>query len=360
MTTSHVLTTLGLALVMSACAAPGGTAPPSVASTATATASPGPAIAECSPGQPMPSGVVELYFPCGAPAELRPVVRGLSSSGDDAVAEVVRLLLAGPNAQERLAGFGPLLSPRDIEIVEMADGRLVLDFPAEVNGVSTSAGSGMVLESLRRTLIPLDGVEEIELRLRNDCAAFFEWIQVGPACHLLTTDGVVPAPTGSVPAIRVPACEHATGAYRVTLPEEWWTNPPFEDDELGPVSGCRFFGPAEFDAAGGDRDHPIPEGTAIWIDFLDGGCVGYINPILTSRQTTVAGYPTTVSELTFGKDESGPPFTYEYVVALTPDRDCETGGRYIQALTGADLAGAFDDNRAVLDTIMESIEVRLP
>lgn len=207
MTTSRTVIALALAVLTSACVAPGASAPSSlVPSTAAPSPTPTPAVAECSPSHPMPSGaIVRLYFPCGAPAELRPVDRSIATTGDEAIAEVVRLFLAGPTSAERITGFGSLLSPGDAEIVEIADGRLVLDFAREVNNVSTSAGSRLVLGGLRMTLLALDGVDEIELRLRNDCAAFFEWIQVGPTCHLLTGDGLVETPTPSPSAAAVPA-----------------------------------------------------------------------------------------------------------------------------------------------------------
>jgi hypothetical protein len=48
------------------------------------------------------------------------------------------------------------------------------------------AGRRAVLDGLRQTLIGGNGIQEIELRLRNDCAAFFEWIQGAPTCHVLT------------------------------------------------------------------------------------------------------------------------------------------------------------------------------
>jgi len=55
----------------------------------------------------------------------------------------------------------------------------------------------------------------------------------------------------SVRAIQVSECEHSTGAYLVHLPAGWWTNPEFEDEELGDISACRFFAPIEFDVTAG-------------------------------------------------------------------------------------------------------------
>ena len=164
----------------------------------------------------------------------------------------------------------------------------------------------------------------------------------------------------SVDAVQLVTCEHATGAYRVQVPDGWWTNPAFEDEELGSISACRFFGPAEFDVTTGDREDPIPEGVAIWIDFLDGGCVGFINPTLSSRTTMIDAYPAVVTELAEGKLETNPAFTYQYVVTLVPDMACEEGGRYIYALTRRDFPGDYETNKHVLDEVMESLEIREP
>jgi hypothetical protein len=359
MRTSHAVAALGLALVLSACGSTGD-ASPSPESPSPPFSAPASPTASCDDWPATATDdVVLLYFPCDGD-ELRPVERTVSETGDARVMETMRLYLAGPSAEERAAGFGSLLSPGHVDVVEVSPERVVLDFPSEVNNVGTSAGSRTVLDGLRQTFIGSHGIEEIELRLRDDCAAFFEWIQVGPICHLLTADGLVPSPTTSVPAVEVATCEHSTGAYQVVLPEGWWTNPEFEDDELGVVAACRFFGRAEFDVATGNRERPVPDGTAIWIDYLENSCIGYINPILSSRETTVDGFAATVSELAFGKEETNPPHAYEYVVKLTPDVECESGADYIYAVTTRDLAGDYEENKALLDRMMETIEVSVP
>jgi len=153
------------------------------------------------------------------------------------------------------------------------------------------------------------------------------------------------------------ACEHSTGAYRVHLPIGWWTNPEFVDDELGVISACRFFAGQAFDPTTGDRDRPIPEGIDVYVEFLDGSCVGYINPVLESHTTTVDGFPSTISELAAGKLETNPAATYEYVVTLTPDRACEDGGRYIYAFTKREFHGDYAENKTVLDKMMRMLEV---
>lgn len=121
---------LGLALTLSACDALGATVTPSPSASATGSSSP--AMAECSPGYPMPSEVVRLGFPCGPTAELHPIQRGVTSTGEEAIADVLRLFLADPDARERQIGFSSLLSPGDIEVVEIGNGRLVLGLPTDL------------------------------------------------------------------------------------------------------------------------------------------------------------------------------------------------------------------------------------
>jgi hypothetical protein len=167
------------------------------------------------------------------------------------------------------------------------------------------------------------------------------------------SDDAVPSPSAVQPA----ECEHSTGAYRAHLPPGWWTNPEFEDDDLGMISACRFFGPRPFDVTSADRERPIPTGTAIWIEFLDDGCVGYISPVVESHETTVDGFPARVEELAFGKLETNRPETYQYVVGLTPGWDCERGGRYVYAVTQRAFPGRYEDNKATLDDMMRQLVI---
>jgi hypothetical protein len=51
---------------------------------------------------------------------------------------------------------------------------------------------------------------------------------------------------------------------------------------------------------------------------------------------------------------------YEYVILLEPDVDCEGGGRAIVAGTDVSLAGDYEQNKATLDRLMESMEVTYP
>ncbi|HSK46368.1 MAG TPA: GerMN domain-containing protein, partial [Coriobacteriia bacterium] len=179
MSTNHTAAGVVLALVLSACGSHGSATPSDAPSVPASGSSPSRTADACAAGEAEASDEVALlYFPCGSTGVMAAVERSVTETGDERVAQVLQLYLAGPSAEEREAGIRTMLGPGDVEIVEDPTARLVLDFPSEVNNVSTSAGSGAVLASLRQTLIGLNGIEEIELRLHNDCAAFFEWIQV--------------------------------------------------------------------------------------------------------------------------------------------------------------------------------------
>lgn len=189
-----------------------------------------------------------------------------------------------------------------------------------------------------------------------------EFIGLAESVSLGTDPSASPSESAapSFDAVQLESCEHATGAYRVELPDGWWTNPAFEDEALDSISACRSFGPATFDVTSGNRDDPIPAGVAIWIDFLDGGCVGFINPTLSSRTTMIDAYPAVVTELAEGKLETNPAFTYQYVITLVPDIACDEGGRSIFAFTRRDLPGDYEANKHTLDLMMESLAIRDP
>lgn len=172
MNATYAVASLVLALLLSSCGSPGTATPSSATQSVPASESPSPTAEECSAWKPEASdGAILLYFPCDPDREMYPVERTVTATGNERLSEVVRLYLAGPSAEEREAGFSSLLSPGNVEIVEITPVRVVLDFPGEVNNVSTSAGSRAVLDGLRQTLIDLSDIKEIELRLGNDCAA---------------------------------------------------------------------------------------------------------------------------------------------------------------------------------------------
>lgn len=154
-----------------------------------------------------------------------------------------------------------------------------------------------------------------------------------------------------------PECVHTSGAYRVTLPLGWWTNVAFEDPELGDISACEYLAPAEFDPTSATPDRPIPDGVALRLMYVDGGCVGSFLATLSTRETMVDGHPASITEYAQGTEADDPPGGYEYVVNLAPEIDCELGGRFILAATGVQMADDYESNKAILDHLMSTMEI---
>lgn len=160
-----------------------------------------------------------------------------------------------------------------------------------------------------------------------------------------------------VAAVQLATCADPTGTYLVTLPEGWWTNPTFDHPVMGEQPACHFFGPAAFDPAAGDPDDVVPPGVSITISFLDGGCIGFINPALSQRELEIDGWPATATEFAQGKEEANPPGHLQYVINLRPAVDCEAGGAFIVARTAIEMEGDYEANMAILDEVMASMEI---
>ena len=169
-----------------------------------------------------------------------------------------------------------------------------------------------------------------------------------------------PAASGSpAPAAVVTdnaTCAHPSGTYSVTLPDGWWTNATYQHPQLGELAACRFFGPAPFDLAAATPEEFIPDGVSLTIDYLDGGCVGSIYPMLSSRDVEVDGWAGSAAEFAQGTEGTDPAGSYEYVINLRPDVDCEVGS-FIVGRTDIDMAGDYEANKVVLDEIMASMEI---
>lgn len=156
-------------------------------------------------------------------------------------------------------------------------------------------------------------------------------------------------------------CRHPSGAYRVAFPDAWWWNTSYEDAEIGPVAACRFFAPSAFDAFSATRRNPIPTGVAIWLDYAEGGCFGFINPVLDERAVMIDGFTATVREFAQGQQRSGPPGYYQVIIELTPDLACEDpASKAVVASTGVELAGGYEDNKSILDRMMRTMQIEVP
>lgn len=150
------------------------------------------------------------------------------------------------------------------------------------------------------------------------------------------------------------SCEDDSVGYRVAFPDTWWWNEPFES-EIGPSANCRYFAPDFFDAATVSREQPIPEGVAIFASVIGpGGGLGQVGDVVSSEELTVAGQPGTREEQEYapgGFLEPGGRI-YRYVIEMPADRQL--------VFTANNRVGDFDDNRAVLDGMMETLELFEP
>lgn len=156
-------------------------------------------------------------------------------------------------------------------------------------------------------------------------------------------------------------CSHPSGAYRVAFPDAWWWNTDYEDPDIGPVAACRFFAPSSFDAFSATRRNAVPTGVAIWLDYAERGCFGFINPVLEEHELMIDGFTATVREFAQGQQGDAPPAYYQYIIQLTPEVACEdAASKAIVATTGVDMFGDYEDNKAMLDRMMETMEITLP
>lgn len=182
-----------------------------------------------------------------------------------------------------------------------------------------------------------------------------------PAPTLQPTPEPTPTPFGAAVFDDPDNCEHSSGAYRVALPDSWWWNTEYDHDALGTLAACRFFSPEQYDITTASRDQPIPDRVSIWMDYAEGGCYAYINPILEEREVTIDGFAGTATEFAEGKRQDNPPSYYRYVIDLTPELPCEDPqSARISATTGVDLFGNYDENKTMLDRMMETMQIEVP
>ena len=170
-----------------------------------------------------------------------------------------------------------------------------------------------------------------------------------------------PTPFGAAVFDDPDDCEHSSGAYRVALPDSWWWNTEYEHDELGTLTACRFFSAEQYDITTASREQPTPDRVSIWMDYAEGGCYAYINPVLEEREVTIDGFAATATEFAEGKLEDNPPSYYQYVIDLTPELPCEDPeSARISATTGVALFGEYEENKAMLDRMMETMQINGP
>jgi spore germination protein GerM len=119
--------------------------------------------------------------PCGTVA---PTVRQVAGPVSAEVA--LRELLAGPTADETLAGFTSIFGPATADAllrVVVVDGVARVSFRdlrQIIPNASASCGSAALLSALDATLTALPGIRAARYSIGGDESAFYEWLQRSP------------------------------------------------------------------------------------------------------------------------------------------------------------------------------------
>ena len=137
---------------------------------------------------------VWVYFTMASDENMTPVpvARLVPDSNIPAalVHSTLKELLKGPSDAERDAGLASWFSPDTMDAVTgviLDNDELTVDFVllnVLIPNASTSAGSQMLLSQLNSTVFQFDFVQTVQYTLDGDCAAFWEWLQMG--CHPVT------------------------------------------------------------------------------------------------------------------------------------------------------------------------------
>ncbi len=150
-----------------------------------------PAVAE-TPEEGMVN--VWVFFTMAADENMTPVPAARSVPQTDNEAVLVRTtlkeLLKGPTDAEKAAGLISWFSGATADAitgVAGVGGEYTVDFTGLntlIPNASTSAGSQMLMSQLNSTLFQFDFVQSVGYTLDGDCAAFWEWLQMG--CHTVS------------------------------------------------------------------------------------------------------------------------------------------------------------------------------
>jgi hypothetical protein len=143
------------------------------------------ASAEVSAPPTQTAAEVRVFFvpggadPCGTVA---PVVRKVAGPVTAEVA--LRELLAGPTADETVAGFTSILGPPtadallDVTVVDGIARASFRDLRTVIPNASSSCGSAALLGALDATLAQVPGIRGARYSFGGDEAAFYEWLQM--------------------------------------------------------------------------------------------------------------------------------------------------------------------------------------
>jgi spore germination protein GerM len=137
---------------------------------------------------------VWVFFTMAADENMTPVPAARSVPQTDNEAVLVRTtlkeLLKGPTDAEKAAGLISWFSPATADAiagVAGVGGEYTVDFTGLntlIPNASTSAGSQMLMSQLNSTVFQFDFVQSVGYTLDGDCAAFWEWLQMG--CHTVS------------------------------------------------------------------------------------------------------------------------------------------------------------------------------
>jgi hypothetical protein len=186
---------------------------------------------------------------------------------------------------------------------------------------------------------------------------------VSPSETPSTSASAAPSPT---PGASMPAPSPSSGAladgqrctneelgFAVSYPADWFTNDEVEQEFGDPTPACKYFSSQAMDIR---ANASLPPTVAIsferWTE-VPPASEGW--EVIARTETTVAGLPAVVTEMEQTSD-AGAPFsapgdrTYGYEVEL-PDDSVLTAG------TGSTSDGDYEAHKAVLDQMMETLEL---
>jgi hypothetical protein len=132
---------------------------------------------DAEPGQM----VIRVFMPCGdldLPSNSTYVFRSVDES-TALLTHTLEQLVAGPTPEERADGFTSSWSSETadaINSVQLADGAVQVNFGspvATIRGINDEPARSFFLADIYTSLFQYERVRSVELRLGNDCAAFF-------------------------------------------------------------------------------------------------------------------------------------------------------------------------------------------
>lgn len=172
------------------------------------------------------------------------------------------------------------------------------------------------------------------------------------------------SPSATVEPTTAPSVEPASNectndeiGYTVRYPSDWWANAAVVPDapELTPIDGCVVFADEPVELV---PNSELPPGVVISAGVTEppAGIPTQSVELLGGRELEVAGRPATVSEIEWTEDVaffSAGDRVYEYRIQLASGQILLFSTRTNEVID----AGAYENNKAVLDAMMETLEL---